>query len=220
MSEEILKPSDDISVHKILQQIKDGLLDPATLSKENRQLCVEALIFEGYQVSVIAHLLKKSDRTIRRDVQEIWQKNSLTPSLELAKQFIGEMVLKGKIHHSYLMRIARLKEASTSEKAQAEFFAWRIQKEVIEKLQTLGFLPSRPTEIIGNFFHRVEDDEKSIEEMKKMLSEVEEVSKENGELDEDAKREIEDLRVRIEQTEIVQKISKLKKDTLKEEKDE
>jgi len=53
MSEEILKPSDDISVHKILQQIKDGLLDPATLSKENRQLCVEALILKDIRFQLL-----------------------------------------------------------------------------------------------------------------------------------------------------------------------
>src|SRR3989338_4222869 len=136
---------DDISVHSILSEIKNGTIDPAVLTKPVRQLCVEALFLQGHTSFSLAQLLKVSDKTIRRDLQEIYEKNALHPSAALAKELIGECLQKARAHHSRLMRLARGEEGSLQEKAQAEYLAWRTLKETMALLQSLGYLQQAPT---------------------------------------------------------------------------
>ena len=64
-------------VYETLQKLKDGRLNPIALSREIISLCVEVLLLDGYQVSSIANLLKKSDRTIYRYVKDLRAKNAL-----------------------------------------------------------------------------------------------------------------------------------------------
>ena len=52
---------------KILQQIKEGVVDPEKLPKEIRQACVECLLTQFMPVSKIAAVMKVDDRTIQRD---------------------------------------------------------------------------------------------------------------------------------------------------------
>ena len=203
---------------ELLQAINSGTIDPKTLDKPDRQPCIELLIAEGYTYPQIVQVLKCSEKTIYRDLKEIRKRNELSPNVEFAKQFIGEVFNKALNHHSYLMRLARTKEASISEKALSESAAWKVLKELIEKLQSLGYLPSKPAEVVGNFYHHsAADSECTPAEMKKMLLELEETGKDAGVLDEGVKAKIEALRKKIEQTEIVQEIKQLEDQTLKEE---
>ena len=156
MVKENMKNGEGMSVHAILQQVKEGLLDPKNLSKTSRQLCVEALRLEGYQTATIAHLLKVSDRTIRRDIKEIRKRNILEPDVDFARELIGEMYLYAKQHHLYLMRLARTNRSTVSEKALAEGSAWKVFREMLEKFQELGYVPKTPTKIVGNFYQHVE----------------------------------------------------------------
>ena len=139
----------------LIQEIKSGSTDPKVLPVELRQQIVETLMIEGYVVSQIAQLLNRSEKTIQRDLSQVRSKNSLKPSVDLAKQMIGELVVKARTHNAYLMRLARSKGGSISDKAQAEYSAWRVSKELVEKLQTLGYLPLRPQEIVGDLFHHL-----------------------------------------------------------------
>lgn len=202
---------------ELLKGINSGTIDPKTLDKSGRQQCIELLVAEGYIQSQIGQALKCSEKTVSRDLKDIKDRNALSPNVEFAKQFIGEMFNKALNHHSYLMRLARTKDASVPEKAQSEFAAWKVLKELIEKLQSLGYLPSKPTEVVGNFYHHsMVDAECTPDEMKKMLLELEEAGKEAGVLDDGVKAKIETLRKRIEQTEIVQDIKQLEDQTLKQ----
>src|SRR5690242_808228 len=92
---------DEISVHTILTDIKTGKLDPVALTKPVRQQCVEALMLEGHQPSALAPILKVSDKTIKRDLNEIFERNAVNPSPELAKRLIGEFLQKMHTHHAY-----------------------------------------------------------------------------------------------------------------------
>ena len=197
--------------------------DPETIDKPNRQQCIELLISEGYTYPQIVQVLKCSEKTIYRDLKEIRKRNELSPNVEFAKQFIGEMFNKALNHQSYLMRLARTKDASISEKALSESAAWKVLKELIEKLQSLGYLPNKPTEVVGNFYHHSAiNDECTPVEMKKMLLELEEAGKDAGVLDDGVKAKIKILQTRVEQIEIVQDIKQLEDQTLKknEEQDE
>jgi len=194
----------------LIQRIKDNLFDSKFLTKDQRIQCVEVLSGEALTEAAIAQILKVSIKTITRDIQALRERNALTPNINFAKQIIGELVHKARLHHGYLMRLARNKEISGPAKVQAEFSAWRVLNELIERLQSLGYLPQRPTEITGDLYHHLSDDsEKSIEEIKKMIIEIEVVSKESGEMSPEVEEEIKRLKTKIEKAEIVQQVNKL-----------
>ena len=207
----------DISAVQLLQDINSGLTDPKLLDKSSRQGCIELLIAEGYKRAQISQVLKVSEKTITRDIKEIKVRNELTPDIGFAKQTVGDLFQKAMNHHAYLVRLARLKEANISEKVQAEFAAWKVLKELIEKLQFLGYLPSKPTEIVGNFYNHTDNEESnSPEAMRKMLFCIEESAKDAGVLDKEVVAKIELLRARIAQSEIVVDIKQLEDKTFKE----
>jgi hypothetical protein len=194
----------------LIQDIKDGRVAPETIDKGLRQECIEVFLAEGYTTSSIAQIFKKNDRTIRRDMEDIRAKNAVTPDIDLAKKTIGEMVVYMHTHRAYLMRLARSKDASLSEKAQAEYLAARVGIELIAKLQTLGFLPLKPQEIIADISHHVTtDNESSFGELRTQIVEIERISKESGELTPEMAKELESLKRRIEKAEIQDKVVKI-----------
>ena len=140
MSKEIKKDA-ELPVVEVLKKIKDGGLDPVVLSKESRQACVEALAIEGYNSSHIASLLKKSDRTIRRDLVEIRANNSIFASPEFTAMICGELLLMARNQYARLKQLARSNEIPGEEKARVEYMSWLIFKELTDKLFKIGFLP-------------------------------------------------------------------------------
>ena len=186
------KKEEELPIFSLIQQLKDESLDPRTLPKELRQQCVEVLWAEGYGESSMAQILKRSEKTIKRDLQEIREKNALSPNLELARQIIGEMVQRARMHQGYLVRLARSKEATVSEKAQSEYLAWRVQKELVEKMQSLGYLPSRPQEITGDIYHHMslQEEERSFSEIRAMVTEIKVLRRETGTFTNELEKEV------------------------------
>ncbi len=135
------EPKNETSAAEIIQQIKVGALDPHILNKEQRQQCVEALYFEAISPSGIAQFLKVSDRTIRRDMEDIRVWHALNPDPDLARRIIGDYVLFAQIHRGNLMKLARNNSATVSERAQAEYYAYLVYADTISKLLSLGYLP-------------------------------------------------------------------------------
>ena len=127
-------------VYETLQKLKDGRLNPIALSREIISLCVEVLLLDGYQVSSIANLLKKSDRTIYRYVKDLRAKNALEASSGLTQVLLGEFLLNARNQYSRLKQIARTKDVAPSEKSKTEFLAWRVFKEFIDTMFYVGFL--------------------------------------------------------------------------------
>lgn len=202
------------SAMQLLQEIHSHITDPKLLDKQSRQQCVEMLITEGYTHFQIAQLLKCSEKTIGRDLREIRKRNELSPNVEFAKQLIGELYHKGLSHHNYLVRLARNKDSSVSEKIQSESAAWKILKELIEKLQSLGYLPSQPKEIIGTFYnHSDADDNNSPQAMRRKLLSIEKTAKDADILDGEVISRIELIKARIEQSEISAEIKQLEAET-------
>jgi len=144
----------------LIQDIKNGTVRPETLTKDLRQCCAEILLGEGYTVAAMAHVFNRSDKTIKRDLEEIRERNAITPDVDLAKKIIGELLMYGRIHRDHLMRLARNTEASVSEKSNAEYLASKVSLETIAKLQLLGYLPTVPTKIVGDFYQNVSSDKK------------------------------------------------------------
>lgn len=142
-------PTSDAPVVTLIQHLKDGSVHPSTLTKEQRLSCVEVMYVEGYSLSQIAQVVERSEKTIKRDLAEIHARNALNPSLELARQMIGKILLRSEAHQARLMRLARGSEGSVSERAQAEYMAWQVQKDTAVLTQSLGYLPQRPQQVIG-----------------------------------------------------------------------
>jgi hypothetical protein len=203
---------DEQPILSLIQQIKDGTLNPKTLSKEIRQRCVELLTSEGYTEAQIAQIIMRSEKTVSRDLADIRARNAIAPDINQAKQIIGDMFQKAMVHHKHLMRLARNPEATNGEKTQSEFLAWRVLKEVVEKMQTLGYLPLKPQEIVEDIFHHVADgdEERGIVEAKSMLNEIERATKEAGTFDPETEEKIKVLKMKIERAEINEGIDRLK----------
>lgn len=163
-------------VMELIQSIKDGRTDPQTLNKELRQRCVEVLMGEGCSIANMAQILKKSEKTIKRDVQEIREINALTPDIELVNKIAGEHLWYGHIHRNFLMRLARSKDGTVSEKAQAEYYAYLVGADQITKMQSLGYLPSAPRSVVGDIFHHMDTDgAKDMAEIEKEIIEMESI---------------------------------------------
>ena len=160
--EESNKEDETKPVLNLIQDIKDGKLNPKTLGKDLRQTCVEAFLSEGYSVPSMAQILKRSDKTIRRDIDEIREKNALSPDINLAKKIVGTMYCYWAVHRDHLMRLARNKDASVSERAQAEYYAHRVSIEIVSKLQTMGYLPLVSQQLVSDIFWH--SDEKALSE--------------------------------------------------------
>lgn len=180
-----MQPSDTEKEQPILgliQQLKDGRLDPETIDKDLRQQCVEVFLGEGMTVSSIAQVFEKCEKTIRRDIEEIRERNALEPDINLAKKTIGEMVMYARIHRDHLMRLARNKDASVAEKSQAEYLAARVGLELIGKMQSLGYLPSKPAAVVGDVFHHFSGNDMAglLDEISKQVIEVEKIASETG----------------------------------------
>lgn len=209
-TETINQNPDEQPILTLIQRIKDNLFDPRLLTKDQRMQCVEILSGEALTEATIAQILKVSIKTIARDIQTVRERNALTPNINFAKQIAGELVHKARLHHGYLMRLARNKETSAIAKVQAEFSAWRVLNEMIERLQSLGYLPLRPQEIVGDLYHHMADDsEKSLDEIRKMIIEIEVVSKETGEMSPEVEEELKRLKAKIDKTELTYQVTKL-----------
>jgi len=140
---------DEMPVVELIQKIKDKVVDPKLLYKSTRQLCVETLFVEGVHISTIAGLFKVSDRTIRRDIVDMREKNAVVPSPEMTRAILGELVTNGRHHYSSLRQIARLKDAYPDEKARAEYLAWRVGKELVDRLYQAGFLVGADQQLLS-----------------------------------------------------------------------
>ena len=195
----------------LLQQIKDGILDPKLVDKQTRKELVKLLRSEGYTQYHVAQIFACSEKTVYRDIKQIEKENALSASPEFAKQVIGEMVNAARQHWAALTRIARSPGMMPNARVNAEVSAWGVIVGLVEKLQSLGYLVMMPKEVIGDFSHRVTTDtsEQSFTEIKAMLLEVETVSKDADALNPELASEITKLMTRIEKAELAEEIKKL-----------
>lgn len=200
----------------LLQQIQSGQVDPRDIGKDLRQQIVDVLRFEGTSIQQIAQILQVCDKTVRRDVEDLNTRKALNPSLDLARKLIGNLVGKAEAHISYLMRLARSQGASISERSTAEFYAWKVSKELIEKLQLLSYLPLVPHKVI---YQHSDEDAMTLGELKDELMAIEGIAEKDGILDEKTKEKIRFLQLKIEKAEIVKDVTELNKNQ-KEDKNE
>lgn len=162
---------------KIIQQIKEGVIDPEKLPKEIRQDCVECLLGQFMSVPKIAAFLKTTDRTIQRDKKEIDQRNSQKPSIDYSLQLISELTRKANSIQEHLMSLAKDDSGSVQEKAQAGYYLWKSVQEQMRLLQSLGYLPEQPLRIEQTV---TQESTRDVSQLKIELAEAEKVANESG----------------------------------------
>ncbi|OHB55204.1 MAG: hypothetical protein A2Y12_09260 [Planctomycetes bacterium GWF2_42_9] len=137
----------------IISDIQNKKLSSESLSKDERQLCVEVLFTRGVTKDEIAELMNVRVRTIYRDLAEIRKANALDRSPEFVSEHIGQLVKRAELAYSSLLKIANSKAAKTSEKIDAIHKGWLICKELSQTLQSLCYLPCAATEINAQVNH-------------------------------------------------------------------
>lgn len=197
----------------IIAKIKDKTLEPRTLSPDDRRRCVEMLYGEGYSTAEMAQILKRDERTIKRDIAAVRAANAFTPTAAFGEQMTGELLRQAEISTARLRRIARESGVSGMERLMAEAAAWKVFKEMIEKLQSLGHLPRVPTSVITTVYQQHDADPiASYDELAQRMEELKRVSRELGGNDPNRLSALEELSDRVERSRLSVQIDRLRHD--------
>jgi hypothetical protein len=218
-NKEVSPDKEEKSILTIIQQIKEGSLNPQLLDKDTRRSCVDALKGESWTELNIAEFLRVSEKTVYRDLKIIRDKNSLTPNIAFVMEQVGDLVKKASALYDSLVRLSRGKEVSDDNKIGAVNSAWRILNEMTARLQTLGYMPLKTQ--VSDIYHHTEGGEvKTYTQLKEELQEIERIGKETGALDPKTEEGIKLLGQRIEKAEIAEKVVDIKKETDNKNKEE
>lgn len=146
---EAVENHEERSAIDILRLIKSQEVDAKTLKPDDRRTCVVHLLGEGLSTSEIAHLLRCHDRTIERDRRDIRESNSLRVDPGFADRVAGELMTEGDMTISRIRRAARDAGAGPGDRIAAEKSCFDIRCQLIDRLQSLGYLPNaaRRTEL-------------------------------------------------------------------------
>ncbi len=141
----------------ILQGIKKGTTDPASLLPNQRKLIVPFLMAEGQSTAEIAHLLKVSDRTIERDKKAILQENAISQDPELADVIAGRLVDEAQICIQRIRKFERDANCPSAAKIEGEKGCFHIVNSLAERLQSMGYLPTAAKKLEADLTHRMEN---------------------------------------------------------------
>jgi hypothetical protein len=151
------EPESGRTTLSILRAVQSGELSGQTLGAADRRKVVEHLWAEGYTVAETSEIVKVSERTILRDRSAIRQANAIEPDASLVPELVGGLLRQAEQTIGRLRRVSRDKATEAEARIDAELGCWRISRELIETLQTLGYLPSAPKVFQGELTHRVEE---------------------------------------------------------------
>lgn len=135
------------NVVDILKRIRDGVLDPKEISVTDRRICVSYLRLEGYRQEEIAQIFKVHRLTIMRD-EKANRKDAAKLVDEIdVKSVAGNLIIWAR---NLAAKALRKKDFA---------LAWKIRRELISDLQSLGYLPRSPEQYnlqIGTFVDLVQ----------------------------------------------------------------
>ncbi|MEE8154627.1 MAG: hypothetical protein V3T53_06660 [Phycisphaerales bacterium] len=146
----------DRSVLSVIRDIQQGALAPRSLGVEDRRRCVEHLTGEGYSLAEIAEILKVTERTIARDRSAVRQSNAIERDEDITGEMVGQLVTQADTTINRIRRITRDSDTPPAARIEGEKACWVIARDLVQKLQSLGYLPNAPQEIRGQMTHQVE----------------------------------------------------------------
>lgn len=136
---------EELSTLDIIQQLKNGQVNPKALDIKTRIDCAELLLYEGYTRAQIAQILKTSDRTVTRYYKAIRKRNALKVTPDFPAEYMGQLIARTQHGIDYMIRLSGAKDAKTMEKVQARKEALQACFELTRLLQAGGYLPSPST---------------------------------------------------------------------------
>ena len=139
----------------ILQGIKAGTTDPASLLPNQRKLIVPFLMAEGQSTAEIAHLLKVSDRTIERNKKAIREENAISQDPELANIIAGRLFDEAQICIQRIRKFERDNNCPSAAKIEGEKGCFHIVNSLAERLQSMGHLPTAAKKLEADLTHHM-----------------------------------------------------------------
>ena len=149
----------------ILQGIKAGTTNPASLLPYQRKLLVTFLMAEGQSTAEIAHLLKVSDRTIERDKKAVRKENAISQDPELANVIAGRLVDEAQTCIQRIRKFERDGNCPPAAKIEGEKGCFHIANSLAERLQSMGYLPTATKKLEADLVHHI-DNQLSLPEIK------------------------------------------------------
>ena len=143
----------DRTVLDVIRDIQGDKLDPRHLPAPDRQACVTHLSAEGFSLSEIAQILKRSERTIARDRQAIQEANALKQDPSFAGEMAGILVSEADACISRMRRATRPADTPAAVRVEAERASFVIRSELCQRLQSLGFLPTAAHRVEAHLTH-------------------------------------------------------------------
>jgi transposase len=159
----------------ILQGIKDGITDPASLLANQRKLLVPFLMAEGQSTAEIAHLLKVSDRTIERDKKANREDNAISQDPQLANVMAGRLFDEAQICSQRIRKFQRDSNCPPAAKIEGEKACFQITKELIEMLQSMGYLPTVSKKLEADLVHHMGNAPLSLTEIETELDRLKQI---------------------------------------------
>lgn len=201
---------DDMPVLHVLKEIANGTLDPRTMSQEMRQDCVRHMWrVKGQDTSTIAAVLKVTDRTIRRDKDEITAKDAQTAPADYKQRLRGDLMTKMSIINDLMLRLANEKENSGQDRVQAGYYVWKMIKDEIEIAQSLKLLPSAAFDAASSVQR---EPEKTSAQLKEELGRLEKIAADSGSInDPEVVRLVEEVHRNIALAEAKDGLSRLER---------
>lgn len=149
--------NEERGVLDVIRGIQHGHLNPRDLSLEERRLCVAHLGAEGLSVPEMAQILRRCERTIARDRRATHEENAIEADPRLAGIFAGRLATEAESSISRIRRVARAKDAPHAVRIDGERACFDILDRLVQRLQSLGFLPSAAQRIQADLTHNVGD---------------------------------------------------------------
>ncbi len=169
------RQADDTPTLSQLERIKDGVLDPSCIHKDDRQLLVAVLMADGYSTAEMAKIFKVGDRTIERDKKDIRENNALTPDPKLAGEMAGRMKDEAELSIQQIRRAIRGRNVPVSVKVEGHHRCVQIFSEAVQNLQRLGYLPTAAHRFDGTVTHHL-DQLPSLEDIRTEVKRLEVIS--------------------------------------------
>lgn len=125
----------EMNAMDIIEAISKKTIRPDLLRKKERLKIVAVMYLEGISQSRIAQILGRTDRTIQRDMYDISINEAKLVSNLSIDRVAGRLVAVAE----------RLMSKAIGDKDYG--MAWKIETDLIDKLQSMGYIKQTPSEV-------------------------------------------------------------------------
>jgi hypothetical protein len=129
----------EISFDEVVKDLQEGKNPSTKLSKDMKLRCVAYFNDRGLSAQEIGALLKMSDRNVRRMIADLNKKYAEEIDSNWVVERFGEFYNSFRMQYKRALRMSYAEGASFNEKQQSLYLAWRIQREFLQTLHSVGF---------------------------------------------------------------------------------